>query len=114
MLLIAIRDVLLLGLGGLIVRDMWHPELDVVRAEGVRRSGRRIFDRARDYFARDGHKTFLTDAPSAAPETVCGFGLCEWRKLRASNLEWDSDPGSDSYGRPALDAAAPRGARAGA
>jgi uncharacterized membrane protein len=71
MLFIAIRDVLLLGLGGLIVRDMWHPELDVVRAGGADDPGGGIFDRARDYFARDGHN-LPNHAPPAAPETVRG------------------------------------------
>jgi uncharacterized membrane protein len=55
MLLIGVRDVLLLAIAALIVRDMWHPHADVVRAGGVDDPGGGCFDRARDYFARGGH-----------------------------------------------------------
>jgi uncharacterized membrane protein len=54
MLLIVARDVMLLALAGLIVRDIWHPELDVVRSGGADDPGGGFFDGARDYFARTG------------------------------------------------------------
>jgi uncharacterized membrane protein len=52
MLVLIARDVLLLGIAGLIVRDMWRPELDVVRAGGVDDPGGGYFDGAPDWFAR--------------------------------------------------------------
>jgi uncharacterized membrane protein len=55
-LLILARDVMLLALAGLIVRDMWHPEGDVVRRDGQDDPGGGFFDGAHDYFARPiGH-----------------------------------------------------------
>jgi uncharacterized membrane protein len=55
MFIIAIRDGLLLALAALIVRDMWRPQGDVVRADGSDDPGGGVFDRARDYFGRIGH-----------------------------------------------------------
>jgi uncharacterized membrane protein len=52
--LIALRDLLLLGLAGLIGYEMWHPELDVLRQGGVDDPAGGCFDGARDYFARTG------------------------------------------------------------
>ncbi|HEV7205561.1 MAG TPA: glycosyltransferase 87 family protein [Jatrophihabitans sp.] len=77
MLLIGIRDALLLSLAALIVRDIWRPERDVVRAGGVDDPGGGVFDGAHDYFsrdsgARDGHNTGEPDTSSSG--------------LRASNL----------------------------
>ncbi len=77
MLLIGIRDALLLSLAALIVRDMWRPDLDVVRAGGVDDPGGGVFDGAHDYFgrdsrARDGHNNGEPDTSSSG--------------LRASNL----------------------------
>ena len=65
------------GLAALIVRDIWRPERDVVRAGGVDDPGGGLFDGARDYFgrdsgARDGHNTGEPDTSSSG--------------LRASNL----------------------------
>jgi uncharacterized membrane protein len=54
-LLIVARDVMLLALAGLIVRDIWHPEGDIVRSGGQDDPGGGFFDGARDYFARAGH-----------------------------------------------------------
>ena len=77
MLLIAVRDVLLLALAALIVRDIWRPELDVVRAGGVDDPGGGVFDGAHDYFAG-----------ITSPEV----GITLWKpdtprsRLRASNL----------------------------
>ena len=51
-LLLVVRDGLLLALAGLILRDMWRPEQDVVRAGGADDPGGGIFDGARDHFAR--------------------------------------------------------------
>jgi uncharacterized membrane protein len=51
-LVLLARDALLLAIAGLIVRDMWHPEGDVVRAGGVDDPGGGDFDRAPDRFAR--------------------------------------------------------------
>jgi uncharacterized membrane protein len=51
-LLILARDAMLLALAGLIVRDMWHPGSDVVRAGGEDDPGGGFFDGARDYLAR--------------------------------------------------------------
>ncbi len=65
MLVIGIRDGLLLALAALIVRDIWRPELDVVRAGGVDDPGGGVFDQARDYFARGGHNEEQARTPSS-------------------------------------------------
>jgi uncharacterized membrane protein len=52
MLVLLIRDALLLGIAGLIVREMWRPELDVVRADGSDDPGGGEFDGAHDYLDR--------------------------------------------------------------
>jgi uncharacterized membrane protein len=52
MLLLIARDLLLLVLAGLIVREMWRPELDVVRAGGADDPGGGVFDGAEDYLLR--------------------------------------------------------------
>lgn len=75
MLAVGIRDVLLLGLAALIVRDIWRPDLDVVRAGGVDDPGGGVFDNARDYFARSGHNHEQT---AESPNTTS--------RLRTSNL----------------------------
>ena len=49
MLVLVVRDVLLLSIAGLIVRDMWRPDLDVVRADGSDDPGGGVFDGAIDY-----------------------------------------------------------------
>ncbi|HJQ41456.1 MAG TPA: glycosyltransferase 87 family protein [Jatrophihabitantaceae bacterium] len=49
MLVLVVRDVLLLTIAGLIVRDMWRPDLDVVRADGTDDPGGGVFDGATDY-----------------------------------------------------------------
>jgi uncharacterized membrane protein len=51
-LILLIRDGLLLGLAALIVREMWQPGLDVVRAGGADDPGGGEFDGATDYFER--------------------------------------------------------------
>ncbi len=63
MTLIGGRDLLLLALAGLIVREMWHPELDLVRQDGADDPAGGCFDGARDYFARAGH---TADEPAPA------------------------------------------------
>jgi hypothetical protein len=50
--LIFARDAMLLALAALIVRDMWHPALDVVRSRGEDDPGGGCFDGARDYLTR--------------------------------------------------------------
>ncbi|MDP9117691.1 MAG: glycosyltransferase 87 family protein [Actinomycetota bacterium] len=52
MVVLIARDALLLAIAGLVVRDMWHPELDVVRAGGVDDPGGGVFDGAEDYPAQ--------------------------------------------------------------
>jgi uncharacterized membrane protein len=49
MLVLVARDTLLLIIAGLIIREMWHPELDVVRAGGVDDPSGGCFDGAEDY-----------------------------------------------------------------
>jgi uncharacterized membrane protein len=49
MLVVVARDVLLVGIAGLIVREMWHPELDVVRTGGIDDPGGGCFDGAPDW-----------------------------------------------------------------
>ncbi|PZS19648.1 MAG: hypothetical protein DLM57_03615 [Pseudonocardiales bacterium] len=51
MVMLVARDVLLLSIAGLIVREMWRPELDLVRAGAVDDPGGGYFDDARDWFA---------------------------------------------------------------
>ena len=72
MLVIAARDLMLLTLAGLIVREMWHPELDVVRADGSDDPGGGCFDGAEDFYARSsaglgtssGYRRITEDSPS--------------------------------------------------
>jgi len=52
MVALVARDLLLLGIAGLIVREMWRPELDVVRSGGVDDPGGGDFDGAPDWYAR--------------------------------------------------------------
>ena len=47
-LVLVVRDGLLLGLAGLVVREMWCPWLDVVRVDGVDDPGGGAFDGAPD------------------------------------------------------------------
>lgn len=53
MLVLVIRDVLLIALAALVVREMWCPWLDVVRADGTDDPGGGVFDEAPDYWARE-------------------------------------------------------------
>ncbi|MDT4950697.1 MAG: hypothetical protein QOJ37_3292, partial [Pseudonocardiales bacterium] len=48
MLMLVIRDALLIGLAAMVVREMWHPWLDVVRVDGVDDPGGGVFDGAPD------------------------------------------------------------------
>ena len=52
MFVVLVRDALLVALAALVVREMWHPELDVVRAGGVDDPGAGPFAGAPDHFAR--------------------------------------------------------------
>ncbi|MCW2496681.1 glycosyltransferase 87 family protein [Jatrophihabitans sp.] len=52
MIVLIARDLMLLTLAGLIVREMWRPELDVVRADGSDDPGGGPFDGAEDFYAR--------------------------------------------------------------
>jgi uncharacterized membrane protein len=59
-LVLLVRDALLLTLAGLIVREMWHPELDVVRADGVADDpGGGEFDGAPDRLARTPREPYF-------------------------------------------------------
>jgi uncharacterized membrane protein len=49
MLVLVARDLMLLSIAGLIVRDMWRPDLDVVRSDGVDDPVGGVFDGAADY-----------------------------------------------------------------
>jgi hypothetical protein len=46
------RDALLLGMAGLVIREMWHPEYDVVRTDGSDDPAGGCFDGAEDFYAR--------------------------------------------------------------
>lgn len=61
------RDLMLLTLAGLIVREMWHPELDVVRSDGSDDPGGGCFDGARDFYARIA--PFSPELPDGAGRT---------------------------------------------
>jgi uncharacterized membrane protein len=52
MLVLIARDVLLLVIAGLVVREMWCPWLDVVRVDGVDDPSGGVFDGAPDYWTR--------------------------------------------------------------
>ena len=52
MIILLARDLMLLGLAGLIVYEMWHPELDVVRRDGADDPGGGCFDGAEDFYQR--------------------------------------------------------------
>ena len=47
-LVVLVRDALLLAIAALVVRDMWQPWRDVVRAEGADDPGGGVFDGAPD------------------------------------------------------------------
>jgi hypothetical protein len=49
MLALVVRDLLLLVIAGLIIWEMWHPEFDVVRADGTDDPAGGDFDGAEDY-----------------------------------------------------------------
>jgi uncharacterized membrane protein len=51
-LILLARDALLVALAVLVVREMWNPELDVVRADGADDPGGGVFDGAPDYWSR--------------------------------------------------------------
>ncbi|MGH3637270.1 MAG: hypothetical protein ACRDTS_24930, partial [Mycobacterium sp.] len=51
-LVLLARDAMLLAIAALIVWEMWHPELDVVRADGSDDPGGGEFDGAHDYLDR--------------------------------------------------------------
>jgi len=52
MLMLGVRDVLLLVLAGLVIREMWYPWLDVVRVDGADDPGGGVFDEAPDGWSR--------------------------------------------------------------
>ncbi|MGI8680481.1 MAG: glycosyltransferase family 87 protein [Jatrophihabitans sp.] len=52
MLMLVVRDVLLLTLAGLVIREMWCPWLDVVRNDGADDPGGGVFDGAPDGWRR--------------------------------------------------------------
>jgi len=56
-LVLLARDLMLLAIAGLIVREMWRPELDVVRTGGVDDPAGGEFDGAPDRFGRPGRET---------------------------------------------------------
>jgi hypothetical protein len=62
-LVLVARDLLLLAIAALIVRDMWRPELDVVRSAGSDDPGGGEFDGAPDYPVFAGGR-FRVEAPS--------------------------------------------------
>ena len=64
MLIIWIRDVFLITVLGLVVREMWHPELDVVRADGSDDPGGGPFDGAPDRF---GFSRSIRDQVTGTP-----------------------------------------------
>jgi uncharacterized membrane protein len=66
-LLIAARDAALLGLAGLMIREMWRPELDVVRADGADDPAGGEFDEAPDFFARPSRRSDDPVAASGVP-----------------------------------------------
>jgi uncharacterized membrane protein len=53
MVILLVRDVLLIGLAAMVVREMWCPWLDVIRVDGVDDPGGGVFDGAPDW-VRDG------------------------------------------------------------
>jgi uncharacterized membrane protein len=64
MLAVVARDLLLLVIAGLVVREMWRPWLDVVRADGMDDPSGGVFEGAPDYWARetlDGELLELAD-----------------------------------------------------
>ena len=49
MVALVVRDLLLLAIAGLIIREMWHPELDVIRQDGTDDPAGGDFEGATDY-----------------------------------------------------------------
>jgi uncharacterized membrane protein len=58
MSVLVLRDLMLLAIAFLIVREMWRPDLDVVRADGIDDPAGGFFDGAEDYPIRDSNRTF--------------------------------------------------------
>lgn len=52
MLLLVIRDALLIAMAALVIREMWHPWVDVVRVDGADDPSGGVFDGAPDFWAR--------------------------------------------------------------
>jgi uncharacterized membrane protein len=66
-LVLVARDLLLLTIAGLIVREMWRPELDVVRSAGADDPGGGYFDGAPDYYAARRTPAHLLWEPAVDP-----------------------------------------------
>lgn len=68
MLILLVRDGLLLALAALIVWEMWHPWLDVVRVDGVDDPSGGIFDHAPDYWLREGPEVAVNLMDDVEPQ----------------------------------------------
>jgi uncharacterized membrane protein len=70
MIILLVRDGLLIALAALVVREMWHPGLDVVRADGVDDPSGGVFDGAPDYWSRVLPDELLLDAGDPDPDAA--------------------------------------------
>jgi uncharacterized membrane protein len=61
MLILLVRDGFLLAIAALVVREMWRPDLDVVRASGADDPGGGVYDGAPDYWVRGAAFTAAVD-----------------------------------------------------
>jgi uncharacterized membrane protein len=69
MLVLVVRDLLLLAIAALVVRDMWRPWLDVVRVNGIDDPSGGVFDGAPDGWDADDDNHLL-DATENEPAEV--------------------------------------------
>ncbi|HEX3335333.1 MAG TPA: glycosyltransferase 87 family protein [Jatrophihabitans sp.] len=81
-LVLLIRDALLLGLAALVVREMWCPWLDVVRAGGADDPGGGVFDQAEDPWMVDGPDELAVEYAGGLgePDEPPGDGQIDLRK----------------------------------
>lgn len=91
MIALVARDVMLLGIAALVVREMWHPELDVVRVGGLDDPGGGYFDGAPDFYAM--RQTELREAELVQAELVqaelreADLGEAELRESEAGQAD---------------------------
>jgi len=60
-LFLIVRDIALVALGALVVQEIWHPELDVVRVDGEDDPSGGVFEGAPDYWTVEENDAYESD-----------------------------------------------------